>query len=289
MQRLIVDGKLPCTKEECATLAAIQLRIYELAYIKAHQEEKQKQKLNNQSNKSTNNNNIIINNTNNNNNTNRDNLETNLNNQNSQIQNEINLTCQTTAQPMPALIYGNNNKTALNIIQENTEETDKETSSVKLVQHSVEEKPLKIKSGQTDDDQKPSASVVPPLNIESKLENPVAITASSTTATSNDNHNNNDSSKQTNQLVKEEINKLISSMSETSRLVDKILSQESINLKLPMLSNGTCESIFYYIKSCSCLNVRESTRFLTIKQLVPPNYQRTNDIIKMIKVSYYFY
>jgi hypothetical protein len=32
MQNLILMGKLPSTKDECATLAAIQLRIYELAY-----------------------------------------------------------------------------------------------------------------------------------------------------------------------------------------------------------------------------------------------------------------
>jgi hypothetical protein len=42
MQHLIVSGKLPCTKEECATLAAIHLRIYELNYMKALEEEERK-------------------------------------------------------------------------------------------------------------------------------------------------------------------------------------------------------------------------------------------------------
>ena len=44
MQMLIVHGKLPCTKEESTTLAAIQLRIYELSYIKTIEELKQAKK-----------------------------------------------------------------------------------------------------------------------------------------------------------------------------------------------------------------------------------------------------
>ena len=47
MQNLIVTGKLPCTKEECATLAAINLRICELNYIRLlDEEEKRHQKKN---------------------------------------------------------------------------------------------------------------------------------------------------------------------------------------------------------------------------------------------------
>ena len=41
MQNLIVSGKLPCTKDECATLAAIQLRIYELTQTEGSDEEKE--------------------------------------------------------------------------------------------------------------------------------------------------------------------------------------------------------------------------------------------------------
>ncbi len=44
MQMLIVQGKLPCTKEESTTLAAIQLRIYELNYIKTIEELKRAKK-----------------------------------------------------------------------------------------------------------------------------------------------------------------------------------------------------------------------------------------------------
>lgn len=44
MQNLIVNGNLHCTKQECAKLAAIQLRIIELSYLKKlEEEEREKQ------------------------------------------------------------------------------------------------------------------------------------------------------------------------------------------------------------------------------------------------------
>lgn len=44
MQNLIISGKLPCTKDECATLAALHLRIYELNYLNSLREEEEQEK-----------------------------------------------------------------------------------------------------------------------------------------------------------------------------------------------------------------------------------------------------
>ena len=48
MQNLIVNGNLHCTKQECAKLAAIQIRILELSYIKKFEEERVKKELEDQ-------------------------------------------------------------------------------------------------------------------------------------------------------------------------------------------------------------------------------------------------
>jgi hypothetical protein len=48
MQNLIVNGNLHCTKQECAKLAAIQIRIIELSYIKKFEEERVKKELEDQ-------------------------------------------------------------------------------------------------------------------------------------------------------------------------------------------------------------------------------------------------
>ena len=45
MQNMIVTGRLHCTKQECAKLAAIQLRIIELSYLHKLEEEKDSEKL----------------------------------------------------------------------------------------------------------------------------------------------------------------------------------------------------------------------------------------------------
>jgi hypothetical protein len=50
MQNMIVSGRLHCSKQECAKLAAIQLRIIELSYLrKLEEEEKDSKKLDSES------------------------------------------------------------------------------------------------------------------------------------------------------------------------------------------------------------------------------------------------
>ena len=215
MQSLIVSGKLPCTKEESCTLAAIQYRIYELAYMKLVDEEKEKNELK-QTSKSA---------------TKKDELTATLPPKTDSV-NE-------------GFVETGDTKKVLNIIQETPEETDKKTE----IKSEPNKQLLLIDTG--DEAAKIDADTL---------------------------------GKQCNHLVKEEINKLIRSMSETSKLVEKIISQDSINLKMPILTNSTCESLFFLLKTCSCLSSQRAFRSLSIKQLVAPNYQRSNDIIKLIKV-----
>lgn len=72
-------------------------------------------------------------------------------------------------------------------------------------------------------------------------------------------------------------------MSETSKLVEKIISHETEHIKMPVLTSGALESAFFYLKSCSCFSGHGALRLLSIKKLVPANYQRSNDVIKSIK------
>lgn len=51
----------------------------------------------------------------------------------------------------------------------------------------------------------------------------------------------------------------------------------------PILANGSFESAFFYLKSCSCFSPQRASRLLTVKQLVPRSYQRASDIVKSIK------
>lgn len=235
MQSLIVNGKLPCTKEECATLGAIQFRIYELSYIRMIEIQAEKRKK-----KST------------------------LSKEISSVTPVEESTKKETVQISSIDNIQKQAKT-LKQIDEKTEEVSqheekslKESQSLDIAnteakQQPVEDEPLKT----------------PTSEIESTI-------------------------KQKNQIVKDEINKLIRSMSETSKLVDKIISNESVNLKMPVLTNGAFESAFFYLKSCSCLSSQRALRLISIKQLVSPSYQRSSDIIKSIKsnlliIARYFY
>ena len=230
MQSLIINGKLPCTKDECATLGAIQFRIYELSYIRMIEIQAEKRKKKASINKE----------------------------QSSSHSTKEETTKKETVQMNSTTDNTQKHSTTLNQIEEKTEEISyKSEKSFKQSQS--------LDIGNTEAKQ--------PLNDE-PLKTPTLEMESSI--------------KQKNQIVKDEINKLIRSMSETSKLVDKIISHESVHLKMPVLTNGAFESAFFYLKSCSCLSSQRALRLISIKQLVPPSYQRSNDIIKSIKSNEYF-
>jgi hypothetical protein len=54
--------------------------------------------------------------------------------------------------------------------------------------------------------------------------------------------------------------------------------------KMPVLSRGTNETLYFYIRSCSCFNyTRTIPRVISLKHLVSPNYKKAKDMMKLIK------
>lgn len=179
MQSLIVSGKLPCTKDECATLAAIHLRIYELTYIKILEEEDE---------------------------------------------------------DLKKLHPRNSSK----VKSENTEKIDSTTQA----------------------DKKPDENTE---NIKEETQ---------------ENKNTNETANETEKkelVTSKSLNQILNSSRSGS------IVSHNPNINMPVLTNGGCESIFFYLKSCSCLSSQGSSRILTLKQLVSPSYTRSNDIMKIIK------
>jgi hypothetical protein len=199
MQGLIVSGKLPCTKDECATLAAIQLRIYEILYIK------------------------------------------------------------------------------------NMEDEKTETS---------EEQPLQNKPNKNKSYVVTPINEISPLNSQNEGLSKLAETENKTEDLLDIKLFNNKPEKSTEfDLIKEQDELNLKCEHDTSRLNGRkeslVVSEFVVNdssLNMPVLTNGGCESVFFYLKSCSCLSTHGSSRILSIKQLVPPNYQNSNDMMKLIKV-----
>lgn len=106
-------------------------------------------------------------------------------------------------------------------------------------------------------------------------------------------------SKAKTQQLKEEINKLIRSMSDDNshKVVDTTTttttksagatnkSGEASAIKQMQLivTKGSLEAALFYLKTCSCLRPRQASRLLSIKQLVPGCYQGSSEIVKSIK------
>ncbi len=219
---LIVNGKLPCTKDESITLAAIQLRIYELNYTKTIEELKQKKKAKR----------IIKN------------LEIQNANQENKRNQEFSPTPLQIEQPPDNLLLTSNLNEPLNLIVEQSESN----SRIDLTEPVIST------------DRPPSLSRLATIDNESLQ------------------------LRQKNQVVEDEINKLIRSMSENSKFVDKLMSSDLLlNLKQPKVTSSIFEAAFCYIKSFSCCSTQRSLRFLSLKKLVPPSYQGSQDIIKAIR------
>jgi hypothetical protein len=200
MQGLIVSGKLPCTKDECATLAAIQLRIYEISYMKSMEDEKTE-----------------------------------------------------TSEEQPLNVKSSKNKSyVVTPINETTPLNSQNEDLSKLAE------------------------------TENKTEDLLDIKLLNTPTDKSNEFN----------LIKEqdELN-LKCDDNESTRLNDRkeslVVSEfvmNDSNLNMPVLTNGGCESVFFYLKSCSCLSTHGSSRILSIKQLVPASYHNSNDMMKLIKV-----
>ena len=175
MQNIIVNGKLPSTKDECATLAAIQLRIYELAYYAELKER------------------------------------------------EIDLS-----------------------------KCDMQQSEFKLD--------------------------IAPINKKASLS-----------------HNSKSNNETKNLVLKREestfaqLNSALFNSRKDSTFFNEFSLDPNNNIPLNskfILTNGCLESFYFYFKSCGCINSDENSRILSIKHLVAPSYQNSNEIIKLIKVNF---
>lgn len=228
MQNLIVSGKLPSTKDECATLAALHLRVYELNYMRLleEEEEKQQMKMNMAAKKSKDTTTSSIKMRNNNN---KD------NNNGGEISVRMDVSHDETSNNNQKTTSNNNNV---------IEEEDDEAAAAAAVD-----------SGQV-------AITTKTTKTTKTTTTQIEVIAASTTKS------------------KDEVDGAIErSMKEGVR--DSVVSIQSANL---MLATNGCESMFIYLKSCSCFSHHAASRILSLKQLVSPNYQRSNDIMKLIKV-----
>ena len=52
-----------------------------------------------------------------------------------------------------------------------------------------------------------------------------------------------------------------------------------------LLTRNNYQSLFIYFKSCSCMKVPSKSKILNIKELVPPEYKHSNDVLKLIKAK----
>ncbi len=52
-----------------------------------------------------------------------------------------------------------------------------------------------------------------------------------------------------------------------------------------LLTRNNYQSLLIYLKSCSCMKVSSKSKILNIKELVPPEYKHSNDVLKLIKAK----
>jgi hypothetical protein len=231
MQHLIVSGKLPCSKDECAMLAALQLRIYELNYIRLMEEEEEKLikiKAKKSRDSST--------------------ITTTSNNHRRRLFSNIVSSVCSNQIPAPGEEEPGVAKMSLVPV----------ASTVRSVSHpnAIEE----VDEEATDKQQALTATAL--------------TTTTKTTTTTHI------------EIIKKEPS---DAKTESVDLTSQARRNTSIvsaitHLNMPVLASNGCESIFIYLKSCACFSLHSTSRILTLNKLVSSNYQRSNDIMKLIKV-----
>jgi len=236
MQTLIVSGKLPCTKDECATLAAIQLRVYELSYKRMIKEEHEERKSRKPSCGQKDTTRVRANETTEataTENERKKSQEKNLKERNEAVTQKTTTTEETKTTQIIKKKPKANEKSDAEVDEEDEEEEEDNDETTKL-------------SGKAKRTNKKNSS---------DKNNKQSVTECSTTLPNAD----------------------------SEYLTNDGLTISSSMIEMPILTNNSCDAIFFYLKSCSCFDTHAASRVLTIKQLVAPNYQRTNDMMKLIK------
>ncbi len=241
MQHLIVSGRLPCTKDECATLAAINLRIYELNYIKMIEEEEEK-KL--------------------------------------QRKNEKRMS----SQKSEALAENRNKSAALNPLAGLVSSRSAEASNLN---ESYIPKPFDHKIIEEDENvsEEPSLHATTPIAEAKYTDSGETVSNNGGLAETKD--RSVDTKDQ--QDLPPSPNLTETGDKPKTEAANQVMSKSNeqlSNMNLLVLTNGGWESFVIYLKTCSCVsNIHNSSRFITLNKLIAPNYQRSNDMMKLIKVK----
>lgn len=226
MRHLIVSGKLPCTKDECAMLAAIQWRLYELDYLKMLDDDKDRGT-------------------------------------------ERTTVTSETAKQSRQKKSGGRHVSAL-CSSRGMVESPSEMSQISSTNHANGQSTSKFEPSNAIEEVDEEALVDKESPKKQSTPSVTAPTKTTTTTTKTT----------TVQVIKKKANDDKSSKRNSS--IVTTLSQQGLNM--PVLANNGCESMFIYLKSCSCFSYYPTSRIITLNKIVSSNYQRCNDIMKLIKV-----
>lgn len=231
MQNLIITGKLPSTKDECASLAALNLRIYELNYIRLMEEEEERRQM-----------------------------------------------------KLNAIAAKKRKDTACSFRRGTITPSrrgggglDGETATRVDVSHDdLSNNNNFNRSSQAIQEEDETAAAVAAAGTG---DNTLGTTTTTTKTTTIEVFKKRASSAKP--VSKDGASTLL------AQPRDSIVSTQS--LIMPVIVSNGCESMLIYLRSCSCLSSYGSARIISVGQLVSPNYQRSNDIIKLIKVGFFWF
>lgn len=237
MQNLIITGKLPSTKDECASLAALNLRIYELNYIRLMEEEEERRQMKLKA---------------------------------VAAKKSKDTTCSFRGATTTMGRGGEEAETAtrMDVSHDELSNNNNFNRSSQAIQEEDE-------TGAVKDENSAAAAAATAATTGD-------ITLATTTTTTKTT---------TIEVFKKRASsaKAVSKDGASAVLAqprDSLVSTQSDNLIMPVIVSNGCESMLIYLRSCSCLSSYGSARIISLGQLVSPNYQRSNDILKLIKVLF---
>lgn len=258
MQHLITTGKLPCTKEECATLAAINLRIYELNYIKLLEEEEKKLQRKH---------------------------EKRTNSQKSEFLDESRKKSAISSPATPTTEIAEHHHHQTTTIMQLKQQHSKDLDN-KIVE---EDENVIDESNSTVQQQKHVTTVTETTMTQIKVI--AAKKEISVSSTEMENKSSYVGTEVSSTCNASGVNNTGTANNKTANEANgKQDGQNALNNlgtggNMLVLTNGGFESMIIYLKTCSCLSVSNSYKFITINKLISPSYQRSNDIIKLIKTK----
>lgn len=232
MQSLIISGKLPSTKDECATLAALNLRIYELSYIRMMEEEEERRRMK---------------------------MAAAAAKKSKDTMGSFRVGGGTTQGGGG----GAGGDATRGDVSHDDEISNTNTNFANRSNNAIQE--------EEEDEQQLHAN-----------ENNQVTTTTKTTTIEVIKKKRSSSSAASKPLVI--VGKDGASVVNLAQPRDSLISTQSATLIMPVIVSNGCESMLIYLRSCSCFSTYAAARIVSVGQLVSPNYQRSNDMLKLIKV-----